>query len=57
MPESCTDAYGREEDPENQVGFEARIQDKPFDPTQSLAWRQGWQEADGAWSSDESIEF
>jgi hypothetical protein len=57
MPEPCTDAYDREEDPENQVGFEARIQDKPFDPTQSPAWRQGWQEADGEWSSDESIEF
>ena len=30
----------------NHAGFEARLQDEPFDSTQLLAWRQGWQEAD-----------
>jgi hypothetical protein len=57
MPEPYTDARDTDEDPENEAGFEARLRDQPSDPTASLAWRLGWQEADLEWSGDKSVEF
>jgi len=42
-----------EQDPEDKenladfyIGFQARVDDRPFDPAASEAWRRGWESAD-----------